>query len=571
MRRIAVALALTALFATCASAASPTGSGRIAYIRDGWIFTSELDGTAERQIASSGTPGFLGSPIWSPDGRRLAFIKRITGSDSVPVVVDLDGRNEVQLAARGQYRVACWLDSSRFVAFDTFVESSDPNDVGNDAYLVDADARSIRRLTSNGSLKFMHYQGCAPDGSAIAFVRDEDDRHVAYVVAVDGSSRRITPDGVDDSPPAWSPTGSKLAFVRGGRLYTANPNGSEAAQIGRQDHPVGPLAWSPDGTQIVFSTSYTDYTRCDRYYCVTVQEPYMINADGTAERELRTKVQGQWSWSPDGTKLATSGPHVVNVDGSCPTKLSSSPRTDSAFWQPIPGGPASAPLRCADLSLSTSRGSFEATFGDLVGYTLTVTNTGNEAASWVELTHSGDVLVESADPGRGSCNFDHCSLGRLAPEASVRINVLARVIEASAASSWRARAPEPDGFLDDNTATVYARGTNCTDFGTAGNDVLYGTIGDDLICGRGGADRIFGRDGRDELHGSDGPDTISGGPGRDLLDGASERDVLLARDGYRDVVKCGSQYDIAVVDRLDVVARSCERVYRPPARKRRRG
>ena len=40
-------------------------------------------------------------------------------------------------------------------------------------------------------------------------------------------------------------------------------------------------------------------------------------------------------------------------------------------------------------------------------------------------------------------------------------------------------------------------------------------------------------------------------------------DVIYARDGDRDWIDCGSERDIAVVDRIDVV-RHCEYVLRPP-------
>ncbi len=569
MRRIAAAFAIAALYATCASAASSSGNGRIAYARGNAIYTSELDGSGEVRIASAQEPFFVGNPAWSPDGRRLAFIKQISTSDSVPVVVDADGRNQTQLARTGQHSFACWLDGSRFVVRRSYVAGTDPYVSAEDLYLFDGDARSSRRLTDDGGQKPVHYQGCAPDGSAVAYSRQNDGVSDAYVAGVDGTVKRITIGGADGAP-AWSPTGSKLAFVRNGHLFSAKPDGSDAAPLGHQEHAVGSFSWSPDATQIVFTTVYTDYSRCYRGWCATAQEPYLINADGTAERELETKVQGAWSWSPDGTKLAASGPFVLNADGSCPTKLQNSLPTDSVFWQPVPGGSAGAPFHCADLSISASPLGVEAPAGQLVGFTLKVTNNGNESASAVELTSTGDMLVDSADPGQGSCTFEYCSLGAIAPHEEVRVSVLAYAMEGFSSSYWRARAPEPDGTPGDNLVGFTARGFDCTVLGSSSNDVLYGTIGDDIVCARGGGDRIFGRAGRDRLLGSYGPDTISGGPGRDVLNGGSERDVLLARDGYRDTVICGDQYDIAIVDVLDVVKRSCELVYRP-VKPRRRG
>jgi hypothetical protein len=90
--------------------------------------------------------------------------------------------------------------------------------------------------------------------------------------------------------------------------------------------------------------------------------------------------------------------------------------------------------------------------------------------------------------------------------------------------------------------------------GTNGPDVLRGTARSDKLYGKGGHDRLFGLDGNDLL---------VGGPGRDLLEGAAGNDRILARDNERDIVRCGSGKDHAVVDGKDQVATNCESVDRP--------
>jgi hypothetical protein len=54
-----------------------------------------------------------------------------------------------------------------------------------------------------------------------------------------------------------------------------------------------------------------------------------------------------------------------------------------------------------------------------------------------------------------------------------------------------------------------------------------------------------------------GRDSVSAGAGNDSID---------ARDGYRDVIDCGSGFDRVVADSLDRVATNCERVQRGRAR-----
>lgn len=108
--------------------------------------------------------------------------------------------------------------------------------------------------------------------------------------------------------------------------------------------------------------------------------------------------------------------------------------------------------------------------------------------------------------------------------------------------------------------------------GHAGDDVVRGGPGDDLVLGGyfnssnerlspGGGDRLSGGPGRDRLAGGKGHDRVDGGPGPDDLSGGSGNDLLLAADGWADVVDGNRGSDRARVDTLDRVAR-VERVSR---------
>jgi hypothetical protein len=98
--------------------------------------------------------------------------------------------------------------------------------------------------------------------------------------------------------------------------------------------------------------------------------------------------------------------------------------------------------------------------------------------------------------------------------------------------------------------------------GTAGPNHLRGLAGADCLFGLCGNDRLDGGAGRDRLKGGAGRDRLSGGSGKDRLDGGGGRDRIFARDGKRDVVRCGAGKDVATVDRHDRVS-GCERVRRP--------
>jgi hypothetical protein len=88
-------------------------------------------------------------------------------------------------------------------------------------------------------------------------------------------------------------------------------------------------------------------------------------------------------------------------------------------------------------------------------------------------------------------------------------------------------------------------------------DKLRGTAADDSLRGRGGRDKLRGKRGSDCLAGGRGADRLDGGPDDDRLRGGPGRDRLDAKDGEKDVVRCGPGVDRARVDRKDKV-KGCE-------------
>jgi Ca2+-binding RTX toxin-like protein len=116
--------------------------------------------------------------------------------------------------------------------------------------------------------------------------------------------------------------------------------------------------------------------------------------------------------------------------------------------------------------------------------------------------------------------------------------------------------------------------TNCR--GTDRDDQLSGTSKRNAIEGRNGADQIEGKGAKDTLNGNLGSDAVYGGNGEDKIYGGgnddymqagiksdyigtgSGNDVIAAKDGFRDQIYCGSDYDRVHVDRIDVLHR-CEK------------
>ena len=101
----------------------------------------------------------------------------------------------------------------------------------------------------------------SPDGSRVVYVLRtldrEGDRNVdaLWAVATDGSTPRRLTSGPTDAAPAWSPDGSRLAFLRESQVHVLAADGGDPEKV--TDLPLGAGApvWSPNGERIAFTSA----------------------------------------------------------------------------------------------------------------------------------------------------------------------------------------------------------------------------------------------------------------------------------------------------------------------------
>ncbi len=118
-------------------------------------------------------------------------------------------------------------------------------------------------------------------------------------------------------------TNGRLAYNRGGTVYTVNPDGSDPRAITEPPPAFSARdpAWSADGSRIAFQNSVG-----------RTGGIWTIGADGTAPRRVTTDQNDRWpTWSPDGRRIGfvrfQSGfdrLFVANVDGSGVTPVTGS-------------------------------------------------------------------------------------------------------------------------------------------------------------------------------------------------------------------------------------------------------
>jgi hypothetical protein len=196
-----------------------------------------------------------------------------------------------------------------------FVSTRDGNE---EIYTASPDGSGVTRLTNDPASD--REPAWSPDGTRIAFVRAAGVSQTLYVMNADGTGARFLYGGARN--PAWSRDG-RIAFTyASGALYAINPDGTGAAPISpfpsfpSYDEPAWSPAWSPGGLDLAF-------TRGGEIHSVS-------------SRQLTTGGGRSPAWSPNGARIAfVSDRHgnpeiyVMNAGGSGLTRLTSNAAADT--------------------------------------------------------------------------------------------------------------------------------------------------------------------------------------------------------------------------------------------------
>jgi Tol biopolymer transport system component len=266
------------------------------------------------------------SPSWSPDGRQIVFVRDYCpqGGLFCPdyediLVMRVDGTGLHRLRRieepQGLNLGPVWSPDGKRIAF-----------ASGAIFTMRADGRSLRRLPHSAADSEPSW---SPDGRRIAFsheAQSANGRNRIGVSDADGHNRRLlTPPSEDDFAPVWSPDGRRIAFITrrtpcrkvsvnnivcGADRYAIdlmNPDGSNRHRLAAVEFPYE-LAWAPDGRAI----AYTDRSNI-----------YVSDADGRNPRPLTRGGGEAPAWSPDGRRIAfaTFRDHAKKAAGDFPVYL----------------------------------------------------------------------------------------------------------------------------------------------------------------------------------------------------------------------------------------------------------
>jgi TolB protein len=217
------------------------------------VYITDYDGANQQRITANRQLNI--TPVWSPDGRAIAYTSYRRGYPDVFIAHIYEGRQETPTNGVGQNFLPAWSPNGNQIAFTS------NRDGNSEIYVMNVDGTGLRRVTTHPAIDVT--PTWSPTGAQIAFTSDRSGSPQIYIVGSDGLSlRRLTLQESYADRPTWSPAPfNEIAFAsRTGpgydiKLYELATGMVRQITFGQGSNESP--AFSPNGRHVAFTSTRT--------------------------------------------------------------------------------------------------------------------------------------------------------------------------------------------------------------------------------------------------------------------------------------------------------------------------
>ena len=215
------------------------------------LVISDSDGENPRPALASKEP--IISPVWSPDGKKVAYVSFESRKPVIYVHELATGRRVILSNQKGNNSAPAWSPDGRRLAIALSIDGN------TQVYRVNADGSGLKRLTRGSSIDTEPQW--SPDGKHIYFTSDRGGNPQIYRMSTEGEAeggaQRVTFKHGFVTSPRLSPDGKNLVYVArtGGafKLQIQELSSGEVTQLSDGPRDETPT-FAANGRFVLFAT-----------------------------------------------------------------------------------------------------------------------------------------------------------------------------------------------------------------------------------------------------------------------------------------------------------------------------